>query len=274
MSHTLDDSTIATHPGGIPLDGGKLKRFHPELYSRLKWAKRENVFSFRAFLDGGSMIKLRFEEHLMEGDARAAVVVRTAPLLVAAYSSDIDCVVMLHFDDSFVRDYSLKAGTRLLTVNLYASLRRNQYRDDLHPGAGSSEQFGAVSPLIADFLTSDTHSLKAAKAGIAEQEWQRALQLGEDYVARHGFFARDGAPLRAGSPATAREAKAGHSDGCRPLVKGPRLVVRTGQRRVEAQGYDALKGLLARGEVLPEHVVLHPVTREWIPISELTELKR
>ena len=114
---TLDDSTFATDPGQIRLSRKKLRVLRPDLYGlhglwqlvlayfRLGWPQRTYI-----------------EEQLHCGDSRAAVVISTSPLLIAAYTDELDCIAMLRFPSEFVDQYHLSKGTRLLTVNCYGSL--------------------------------------------------------------------------------------------------------------------------------------------------------
>jgi hypothetical protein len=113
MTRTLDDSTKASDPGRISLSHDKLQKFLPELYG-----VRGLIGRIRARF-GGFPVLVYLEEQLQHGDSRAAVVVATDPLLVAAYTDELDCVALLRFSEDLVDEYSLKVGTRLLTVNTY-----------------------------------------------------------------------------------------------------------------------------------------------------------
>ena len=86
MSKYHDDNTQASDPGEFSLDRKEFRRL--EGYTGIvglfwKWKGRE----FEEILT----------EHLSFGDSRAAVVVSENPLLVAAYSDEIDGVAMLKF---------------------------------------------------------------------------------------------------------------------------------------------------------------------------------
>ena len=64
-------------------------------------------------------LRERYAEHLLLGDSRAAVVVSTNPLMVTAYSDEMDAAILLRFPAFLVSKYALQVGTRLLTVNTY-----------------------------------------------------------------------------------------------------------------------------------------------------------
>ena len=193
MTRTLDDSTVASHPGRVRLSPAKLKRLEPDFYSFLStWIFRRRRSEWLTHL----------EEHLFYGDSRAAMVISTASLLIAAYTDEIDCVALLRFQDHFVADYGLEVGSRLITVNLYTYLE-NTYEKDLTPGPGSSGNYQNFSPLIADFLTDDLDRLAERKAEISETEWRRTKSLGRSYLANRPGRARDGRPLSCSLPAEA-----------------------------------------------------------------------
>ena len=191
MTRTLDDNTVASHPGRVRLSPAKLKRLQPEFYSFLStWIFRRRRSEWLTHL----------EEHLFYGDSRAAVVISTAPLLIAAYTDEIDCVALLRFQDHFVADYGLEVGSRLIAVNLYTYME-NTYEKDLTPGPGASGNYQNFSPLIADFLTDNLDRLAERKAEISETEWRRTKNLGSSYLANRRGRARDGRPLSCSLPA-------------------------------------------------------------------------
>ena len=130
----------------------------------------------------------------MYGDSRAAVVITTSPLLVAVYTDEIDCVVLLRFSERFVSEYSLEPGSRLVTVNLYED-SEGSYQTDLNPGPNSTERYGNFVPLIADFLTDDVERLSERKAEIDEDEWHLAEELGQAYLRKKVARPRDGRPF-------------------------------------------------------------------------------
>src|SRR5215212_5775735 len=99
---TLDNNKQASHPGGLRVSQEKLRVLHPELDSRVAWLKfvtSNPIYASRSFW------RARIPEQLVYGDCRAAVVVSTEPLLVAAYTDELDCISLLEFPDSFVKEY-------------------------------------------------------------------------------------------------------------------------------------------------------------------------
>ena len=146
---TRDESSPASHPAGLSLSDAKLRVLRPDLYRPLQ-RFRESVglvYPQRTYLT----------EQLQHGDSRAAVVLSVSPLLVAAYTDEMDCVVILEFPNELAAEHRLREGSRLLTVNSYGD--RDELQPDLIPGPNhtltfrkSSRQFlgilrGARPPL-------------------------------------------------------------------------------------------------------------------------------
>ncbi|MBL8889981.1 MAG: hypothetical protein JNL67_08380 [Planctomycetaceae bacterium] len=185
--------STASDPGQLELSHDKLQILRPDLYGLAGFWQSIKVRLGRSWDQ-----KQQVARQLLRGDSRAAVVVSTAPLLVAAYTDELDCVAMLRFPDSLVGPYGLKIGCRLLTVNFYdndCDLAR-----DLFPGPKNTQNWNNFGPLIADFLTSDQQRLLQRKKQISESEWQRTLAMGQEYLRRHPGKARDGRPIFSWDP--------------------------------------------------------------------------
>lgn len=200
MSKYHDDSTAASNPGCARLSDAKLREIEPSL------------FEPRTFKCGplcevdhpAAEMRERIAEHLELGDSRAAVVVSTRPLVVAAYSDDLDAAALLWFPPTFVSKYQLAVGSRLLTVNTYGDVRGDGgvpfYAVDLVPGP-QRRAWSNFSPLIADFLSDDLDRIEARKRSIDEAEWQRLRVLADQRVRSMGLdTARPGKPTLAGTP--------------------------------------------------------------------------
>ncbi len=183
--------TFASHPGGLTLSRDKLLFLQPELRGlgglRHKWQ------FFRTFYE---LPEAFVEEHLRHGDGRAAVVVSVSPLLVAAYTDELDCVALLHFPERLIEIFGLAVGTRLLTTNSYR--QASSLDPDLLPGEYHHGRFTGFIPVIADFLTDDVPRLQWRKATIAEWEWGRAAAMGKNYLLQFSGVARDGRPYWSG----------------------------------------------------------------------------
>ena len=165
-----DDSTKPSDPGNVTLARSRLTPWRADsLFNRI--AGRLIGDEFAAMVD----------EHLLLGDSRAAVVASVSRLLVAAYTDELDCIVMLGFPQEFVLRFDLRVGTRLLTVNTY--MKQPSIAPDLIPGPGAVGEWQNVNPLIADFLSEDADRIAARKAEIDGAEWQRCALLAREYFA-------------------------------------------------------------------------------------------
>ena len=190
-TETLDDNSYASDPGKVLLSHRKLRRLRPDLYGVSGWIK-----ALRCRVGLGWPQRTYIEEQLQYGDSRAAVVVSLSPLLVAAYSDEIDCVAVLRFPREFADDYRLSIGSRLLTVNTYAAEGRDR---DLIVGPREIGRYYGFHPIIADFISEDEHGrIDARKREISEEEWARTRELGKDYLRKRPRVARDGRPVYAG----------------------------------------------------------------------------
>ena len=187
----------ASDPGGVLLSRDKLRRLHPELFSGTGGF-------FRRLLGRGRDPGLEeycesLAEHLQQGDSRAAVVVSITPLVVAAYTDELDCVALLRFPNYLAAEYGLRVGSRLLTVNRY--FRGGERPGDLVPGPRDTKQYTNFTPIIADFLATDRGRVDRRKVTIGEDEWARAAEMGRELIGR-GVTPRDGRPLNCGRPAS------------------------------------------------------------------------
>jgi hypothetical protein len=183
----MSNEALASDPGGVTIDPGRLRQLSPGL------------FGLGALVPTRAVVRKILAAHLWNGDSRAAVVLSVQPLLVAAYSSDFDAVVVLRFDRRPVDSY-LQVGSRLLTVNTYFS-GSTQARDILR-GSVVSPAWANFHPVIADFVAADLARVERRKAAISEPEWQRTWDLGQDYLVKRPGQFRDGAPHRSGRSAT------------------------------------------------------------------------
>lgn len=195
-TRTLDDNTSASHPGGVQVCHAKLRLLRPDLYGLRR------VWRWMTGRETGRWEKTYIREQLRHGDSRAAVVISTVPLLVAAYTDELDCVALLRFPDELARANDLFAGSRLLTVNTYKSPEHQpDYDADLILGPAMIKRWTGFHPIIAEFVSDDREQIEARKRAISEDEWKRTLSLGQAYRASRPGLARDGRPIYAWLPA-------------------------------------------------------------------------
>lgn len=189
----FDHNSQASDPGDIHLSLDKLKEFHPDLFEVHKIMGLFNGFT----RDQKSWHNL-FTEQMLFGDSRAAVVLSVSPLLVAAYTDELDTAVVLRYPGELVARYELEAGDRLLAVNAYDP--GDEIAGDLVEGPDTLGQYSNFSPLIAEFLSEDYGRIEYRKSQIDEDEWQRVERMGREYLERNDGKARDGSPRTAEVP--------------------------------------------------------------------------
>ena len=199
LTKPLDDPSAASQQGGLTLSVEKLRLLEPGMFGVRYWSWK--IVASLCWIDFETINVKILKQHLASGDSRAAVVVSTVPLLVAAYADDLDCVAMLRFPRDFAGRYQLGVGSRLLTINTY--YRGFNTQADLAFGPNRSADWTGLFPVIAEFLSDDDRRIEDHKQRIAETEWQRCRELGEAYLFEHPRKARSGRPRCSHQPAGA-----------------------------------------------------------------------
>ena len=186
---SIEANSSASAPGGIPLCRDHLRHLRPDFFGLQGYFLRVGA----RYMDE-PIERDRIERNLRGGDSRAAVVISTSPLLIAAYTDELDCVAMLRFKDSLnlVDQFGLTVGSQLLSVNYYS--RSPAADQDLFPGPLDTGSWTGFEPIIADFLTTDLDQLANRKQTIPVGEWERAEEMGKEYVEKWPGLARDGRP--------------------------------------------------------------------------------
>lgn len=182
-----DETTFATDALGIDLDVCKLKFLIPELFTpfqKLKYKLKNWRFS--------SHIE-QVAEHIKLGDSQGAIVVNTTPLLIAAYNADIDCVVMLKFENKIQEQYQFKIKDKLVCVNTFGDAPELQ--SDLIPGKNNSEMWTIVHPIIADLVSNSTTALDKRKNEIGDEGYNYIWNLASEYLTLKKGVYRDGKPF-------------------------------------------------------------------------------
>jgi len=182
--------SYASNPGGVALDQRLFRQLQPETRGLTGW--------LWCTFWSGRLHEAMLAEHLAHGDSRAAIVIAMEPLpIVAAYSDDIDCVVLLRFEPAVGREHRWSVGTRLLTVNTYEDGRT--LAGDLTEGPRSTERWTNFHPVIAELVSSSRARIDARKREITEEEWERTASQGAALLSTPMLeCCRDGTPLRSG----------------------------------------------------------------------------
>ncbi len=185
-------AVIEEEPVRVPaltLSDERLLRLQPKLFDMARWASADDRDSWR----------IAIHDTLARGDCRAAVVVDAENSVVASYSSELDCVVLLQFAEGLGLVHGWQNGTRLLSAMAYFP-RDQGLAPDVRPGPGDTGRWGNLWPLVADLLTDDHAALAARKSLIDKDEWDRTGKLGRSALA-DAIPARDGRPLGSRHPA-------------------------------------------------------------------------
>jgi hypothetical protein len=187
---TLDHSTSASHPGQFKVDQKLFAALEPELF---------NPGILQRLFGSPGQRKYWLEhvpEHMHYGDSRAALVIELKPIVIAAYTDELDCIAWLQFPAKYQAPIALSRDQRLLTVNTYAR-RQGGVAADLILGPGDTGHWGNFSPIIAQFISSDVEAMERRVKEIEEREWQRCAELAQSTPRRM----RDGRPTKSLLPA-------------------------------------------------------------------------
>ena len=127
---------------------------------------------------------------LLYGDTQPAMVVSTEPLLIAAYSDEMDAVIMLRFPSELVEQYELTPGARLTTSSVYFSGER--VAADIFVGERYLRRWVDFMPIVQLFLGKGDEKIRAKTALFGEDIWSRVAEMAEAYRCEHPDLFRDG----------------------------------------------------------------------------------
>ena len=199
MSKYHDDNSYSNLPGQLAFAVKRYRRLEPAARGFWGWYYRH--------FGQGKAWEVRLTEHLQVGDSCAARVISVEPLLVAAYSNDLDCVTMLRFPLWLVEAHALRIEDRLLTINTYerpSGLKTydtgGRCASDLVLGPENTGWLANLYPVIADFFSDDRQKIAQRKSQIPEEDWRRCLYMGWDYRERFPKRWRNGSPIWSWAP--------------------------------------------------------------------------
>jgi len=143
--------------------------------------------------DGQAQVLESLACQLWQGDANPAMVVSADPLILAAYTPDIDNVMLLRLPESTARDLniSMKPGTKLVTCNTYGNLSPELC--DISPGPQASGAWTNCNCLIADLISDDAARLAELKESFSIAAWRQCETLAANRL-RQQHPCRDGRP--------------------------------------------------------------------------------
>lgn len=195
MSKYHDDRTAASDAVGISLSDERLCGIEPKLYG---W---RSIFC-RVLIHGrpynARQARQLLAEHVRGGDSRAAMVVRRNPLLVAAYTDEQDCIVLLEFPRWLADEHHLDEGSKLLTINTY--VHGGTPAADLVLGPNSLGRWTNFYPVIAQFVSDDRPRIENRMRAITTAEWDRTVTFAQALISQPTFSVRDGHPTNSFRP--------------------------------------------------------------------------
>lgn len=160
-------------------------------------------FSYKKYYSFRNKINVKFSERfrsdmqldraimaLRYGDTQPAVVVSVDPLLIAAYSDEMDAVIMLKFLKEFGDRHNLSVGSRLTTSCVYSY--GNSVADDIHIGEKYSCQFSDFIPIVQLFLGKNDRKIIEKVNLFGEDIWQIVSQKADEYMRLYPDSFRDG----------------------------------------------------------------------------------
>ena len=134
----------------------------------------------------------KVQECLCYGDTQPAVVVSVSPFVVAAYSDEMDAVVLLLFPEALAKQHDVKLYDKMVSVNTYLRHNMIAHVHDIFVGKDFSRQYSDFRPLIGDLLSSDSEMIKLHKSHVPQYMWDYVKSLGEDYLRKHSNLIRKG----------------------------------------------------------------------------------
>lgn len=183
----MSDS-FSDNPAGIRPTKSMVKPLCPEIGSmKLGYIWKRFIFN----LANSKPLWKYFCEVMETHDANPAMVCSVKPLLVAAYSCDLDCAVLIRYPDEFVKRFNLQPKMRLLSVNSYDV----EKMADCVPGPRNSGLWGAFQPRIANFLSDDVKAIQRRMNSFSQTQWERVYPCAVEYAKRFPHQARGSNPL-------------------------------------------------------------------------------
>lgn len=180
MGNYVDSNTFAENAGGVKLSEEKFRQVRDNILKMSFVRKMQYNNSFQ-----------RINDYMVNGDTQPAVVYSVKPLIISAYSDEMDGVVFLEFPDVLAEIYNLHTGVRLVTSNVYNCGFKTA--KDINTGAGYLKRYTDFTPIVQLFLAKDENYVMKRTELFDETVWNRVNQLTEEYSrsgnkARKGFY--------------------------------------------------------------------------------------
>lgn len=149
---------------------------------------------FKRFIDkfNSDMCIQNVSAALMYGDTQPAIVCSVDPLLIAAYSDEMDAVVMLQFPSELVSKHSLTVGTKLVTSNTYKPNHYDSYAKDIFAGKFCSGLYSDFMPIVQLFIAKNDEKIMKRTELFDADRWNKVEALAFEYLKEHPDMRRDG----------------------------------------------------------------------------------
>lgn len=179
MSYLDSFYSSASIPGMIPMSKNKYRQILDLL--KLKITQYNEAITNFPFIN----------ENFIYGDTQPAIVVSLSPLVISAYSDELDAVLFLKSPEELRAFYDLHKGMRLTAATSYPSAKT--VSKDIFPGKDYNGHFKDFQSMIHLFLGYDDERALELTSNFSEDIWAYVEQLTNERAKkrckpRDGFY--------------------------------------------------------------------------------------
>lgn len=175
----VDPNTIASAPTDVSLSRTKFVYLRDEVF---KVSPLKKIYYNKQFK--------RINQYLLNGDTQPAIVASIDPLIISAYSTDMDAVLLLRFPQELVNMYHLEKGMKLVTTNIY--FEGDKVAKDIIPGEEYTHDWVNYVPMIPLFLCDNETAIRQMPEMFDEMLWTKVIRMTEEKSANKKIKSRDG----------------------------------------------------------------------------------
>lgn len=180
MGKYVDSNTRAENAGNAELSKEKFKQIRDKILKVSFISKMQYNNNFN-----------RINDYMINGDTQPAIVYSVNPLIISAYSDEMDGVVFLEFPDVLAEMYNLKTGSRLVTSNIYKY--GSKIAKDINIGSNYYNRYVDFTPIVQLFLSDNENYIKNRTELFSEEIWDKINYLTNEYAhsgnqPRKGFY--------------------------------------------------------------------------------------
>lgn len=175
----VDPNTIASAPTDVNLSRKKFIHLRDEV---LKVSPLKKIYYNKQFK--------RINQYLLNGDTQPAIVASLDPLIISAYSTDMDAVLLLRFPQELVNMYQLQKGMKLVTTNIY--FEGDKVVKDIIPGKEYTHKWINYIPMIPLFLCDNETAIRQMPEMFDDMLWTKVIRMTEEKSANKKIKSRDG----------------------------------------------------------------------------------